>query len=183
MTWESAERIARGINSQGAGTPGIWDVIYLAGKACVGIATVDLKLGSDIDKRKKKGQKKSKPIDCGAKASEANISLTLHAGQFEQYAAEVAPLLFALSKTAAQNPISIGHPSLEVWGLDLFTIQDLDQPHPSKGLMKVTFKAIEWSPEPKVISTAQQVKNDTSTNFLSNIDNPAYARTNIDRLF
>jgi hypothetical protein len=160
MSWESAERIARNINTDGAGTPGIWDVVYFAGKPCVGIAEVTLTLGAEIDKRRKKGQKKSKPIDCGAKPAELGIDLTLHAGQFDAFMSDVAPLLFSLSKTEAQNPIGIGHPSLEPWGLNLFVIQSVSMPHPSKGLLKVSIKAVEWLPEPPAISSKQKAIND-----------------------
>jgi hypothetical protein len=190
MTWESVERRTRGgtqnLNSDGAGTPGIWDVVYIAGQPCPGVAEVNLKLGTMLDRRQKKGQKKSRPLDCGAKPSEANITITLHAGQFEEFSAKFAALLFAPAKTSAQNPINIGHPSLEVWNLDLFTIQDLEQPHPSKGLMKISFKAVEWSPEPKSISSKQKVqaaREVLDTAIVGLIKEGNKVRTFVDKLF
>jgi hypothetical protein len=184
MTWGRKNFLDQlAIDQSSGGTPGIWDVVYFAGKPCPGIAKVSLKLGADIDKRRKKGQKKSRAIDCGAKPAEVDISLTLRPSELESFVSTFVPLLFSLNKTAAQNPIAVGHPALEIWGLDLFVIQDLDQPHPEGGFLKLSIKGTEWIEEPKVISSKQQVKNDTSTNFLANIDNPAYQRNNIDRLF
>jgi hypothetical protein len=154
MTW------ARAIDQTGAGVPGIWDVVYFAGEVCPGVAKVSLKLGADIDKRRKKGQKKSKPIDCGAKPAELDIELTLLPQELETFVAMFVPLLFSLSKTDAQNPISVGHPSLEIWGLDLFVVQSLSQPHPEKGFLKISIGAVEWEPEPPVISSKQKAIKD-----------------------
>jgi hypothetical protein len=195
MTWESAARRERpltaggaatqNLNTDGGGTPGIWDVVYFANKPCVGIAEVNLTLGADIDKRRKKGQKKSKPIDCGAKPAEIDISLTLHAGQFETFSKDVAPLLFSLAKNEAQNPIAVGHPSLEVWGLSLFVVQSVSLPHPSKGLLKVSIKAVEWV-EPAIIPTKQKVttaREVVDNTVVALVRTAEGARTFIDKLF
>jgi hypothetical protein len=192
MSWgRSNAEVQRAIDQSSGGTPGIWDVVYFGGKPCQGIAKVSLNLGADIDKRRKKGQKKSRAVDCGAKPAELEIELTLRPSEIDGFVSDFVPLLFSLSKTSAQNPIAVGHPSLEIWGLDLFVVQSLSQPHPSGGFLKLSIKATEWSPEPKVISTKQIVVSDKVKEVagaILNLASPgaggnANVRNAIDKLF
>jgi hypothetical protein len=191
MTWGRADKPGTAAENQpqalidksSGGTPGIWDYVYFANKVCPGVAKVSLELGADIDKRRKKGQKKSKAIDCGAKPAEVTIELTLRPSEQAAFT-KFVPMLFSLAKNSAQNPIPISHPSIEIWGLDLFVVQSLSQPHPSGGLLKITIKATEWSPEPKEISSKQKVigKEDTTTNFLANPTAPT-TKNVVDGMF
>ncbi len=182
MTWGRRNFLDQiPIDQSSGGTPGIWDVVYLAGQACPGIAEVSLNLGADIDKRRKKGQKKSRAIDCGAKPAELSIDLTLRPSELEPFVSKFVPLLFSLNKTAAQNPIAVGHPSLEIWGLDLFVVQGLSQPHPKGGFLKISIKAVEWVPDPPVISPVQKITTADFQDLGARI--APVAKTVIDRFF
>lgn len=197
MTWGRADKPGTAANAQPqalidasrGGTPGIWDTVYIAGKYCPGIAQVSVELGADLDKRRKKGQKKSKPIDCGAKPAELSIELTLRPSEWDLFSKTFAPLLFSLAKNSAQNPIRVSHPSIEVWGLDLFVVQSLSQPHPSGGFLKLSIKAVEWSPEPKVIPADQKILKALEAGAKQLADNISQtlthkdAETVIDRFF
>jgi len=163
--------------------PSEWDQLLIAGSPCPGIVTVELSLSADIDKKKPKGVRKSQAVDRGAKPAKARITIRLQPSELKIFADKIVPLLFAKGKDAAQDPLELSHPELELWGINLFIIEDLTSSPPEPGgLKEIAFAAMEYVAQPKAVKPKGiRTVEDLAASVQANVV-PA-AQNLVDKLF
>lgn len=128
-----------------------WQTVYFAGQAAPGIARVSVVLSSDIDERKEVEVKKSFVIDKGAKPVRVTIELDLLPNQLAAYYRDIVPLIAPRAKSASQVPVSVSHPLLLIYSLEMLITERVDHGpmKPGGGITTVTISMVEYEPAPK----------------------------------
>jgi hypothetical protein len=137
-------------------TTGDWEVLRLGGIPIPGRAKVKGKLPSGLDVKKPKGGKKATIKDDGDPPGELDVELSMDHEQLVAFA-EIVPILRAVTKGGARDPLKVEHPEAALWGIHNVTVGDIDSDHPAAGGRKViTFKLIEWAPAPSTVAASKK---------------------------
>lgn len=158
MTWTGGLKDGNG-NPVGVSGRTEWDYVTFAGEVCPGIAKVKPRIGSDLDRKKPKGQKKTFTTDNGDPPVEFDIELTLQPDDFEEFRDFIFPILRPRSKSGGRDPLAFGHPMAQFCNVPNITIDSIDPDHPSPGgSMRVRIRATEWTPGPTKVKTTGKVR-------------------------
>lgn len=137
-----------------------WDVLRLGGIPMPGVAKVRAKVGSGLDVKKPKGGKKATIKDDGDPPVELEAELSMDADQVSAFA-EILPVLRALTKGGARDPLKIEHPEAALWGVHNVTVGDIDSDHPAAGGRKrIVLKLIEWAPAVQPVGASKKKPED-----------------------
>jgi len=133
-----------------------WDILRLGGVRIPGIAKVKGKLGSGLDVKKPKGGKKATIKDDGDPPGELDVELSMSHQDVVEFA-EIIPVLRAITKDGARDPLQVEHPEAYLWGINNVTVGDIDSDHPDQGgRKKITLKLIEWAPAPAAVKASKK---------------------------
>lgn len=136
-----------------------WDVVVLGGTVCPGVATVSAQAPSGLDHQKPKGQKKTFTVDNGDPPVRLKVKVELLPDEFIQFRDNVLPILRPRSKRGGRDPLSIGHPMAEFFGVENVTVDDIDVAEPrSGGTCTVTLQCFEWTAAPAPVKTKGKVQ-------------------------
>jgi hypothetical protein len=140
-----------------------WETLYLGGKRIVGVATVDVKLGGNLDIQKPKGGKKARIRDNGDPPAEVDITIELLSTEVKEFESQI-DIIRPRAYDRAHDPIEIGHPNARLWDINVVTIGQISSPQPGPGgALKIKITAHEWHPEPKEVKKAKEKPEDGDT--------------------
>lgn len=126
-----------------------WDLLFLNGEICPGVARVRAKLKSGLDVKKPRKQKKARITDEGVHPTELEIEVELLPEEMPDFQARIIPLLRPRAKNDERAKIAIAHPTAQLWGVDSVMVGDVRSGHPDPGgTVKVSFDCIEWRDQP-----------------------------------
>lgn len=129
-----------------------WDVLILGGRDCPGIAQVNVRAASNLDKQKPKGGKRATVVDNGDPPVELSIKIQLQSNEAQRFRDDFLPILKPPGKRNGRARLEITHPMAEMVGVNVVIIEDISIRHPeSGGLMIVELKATEWVAAPKPV--------------------------------
>ncbi len=133
-----------------------WNILRLGDIQLPGIAKVKAKLPSGLDIKKPKGGKKATIKDDGDPPGELDVELSLDHKELVRFA-EIVPILRAVTKDGARDPLKCDHPEAYLWGISNVTVGDIDSDHPETGgRKKITFKLYEWAPAPAPVKASKK---------------------------
>lgn len=128
-----------------------WDALYLGGERMPGVARVEVKLPSGIDKQKPKGAKKARLRDIGAPPAEISVELELLPDEMADLE-KVMPMLRPKAKDAPHDVLAVKHPNTLLAGVSLVMVTEVSFPQPkSGGSYVLKFGLIESVPKPATV--------------------------------
>jgi hypothetical protein len=143
-----------------------WDVLRLGGVRIPGIAKVTGALGSGLDIKKPKGGKRATIKDDGDPPGELDVELDMSHEDVVHFA-EVLPILRAVTKNGARDPLKLEHPMAYLASIHNVTVGDIHLEHPEQGgRMKVTLKLIEWAPAPVAVAPSKPAPVDNQEDIV-----------------
>jgi len=133
-----------------------WDIVFLGGARMPGVASVEVKGKSGLDKRKAKGSKKGRAADQGEPPIEFDIDLELQPHELNAFQAALNTLR-AANKGETKQPISIAHPQAAMVGVALVMVGSFRLPHPKGGSSyRASIEVIEWKAPKKLATSAKK---------------------------
>jgi len=134
-----------------------WDTLFLGGDFMPGVARVDVTLSSDLDIAKPKAGKGATIKDNGDPPAKLKIRLQIVTKDEIDALAQKLSLLRPKAKNGARDPVEIGHPNANFWGINTITITDISSPQPDAvdGWI-ITIDAVQWFPAPKAVAAASK---------------------------
>lgn len=139
-----------------------WDIIKLGGVTFPGVAEVTLNTPTGLEVKKPRGGKRGTITDTGDPLVSFDISLILLPDDWDEFVKSALPLLKNRSKTKGRDPIQFVHPYATAAGVSNIVISNPKFAPPKGGIVKVTFKLVEWVKQPRDVKTSGVV---SSQNF------------------
>lgn len=135
-----------------------WDRLELGGVPMPGVARVEVKLPSSIDRQKPKGGKKARLKDVGSQPAELSIELELQDDELPEFEREAIPILRSRKAGASLEKLSISHPQARMWGIAQVKVGKISSPMPrTGGTYTVHIEAWEHVDVPKVAKPPKEV--------------------------
>lgn len=137
-----------------------WDKVFLGGDIVPGVAKVSVRKKSGLDIQKPKGGKRASIVDNGDPLAKVTIRLEMFADEYKEFRDFILPIIAPKNKSGGREPLEIGHPHAQMYGINTVAIEDIDAPAPESGsTVKVTITAVEWAPAPAKVKTTGKVKS------------------------
>lgn len=128
-----------------------WEVVFLGKHRLPGVARVEVKIPSALDKHKPRGAKKARIRDVGAQPADVSIELELLPSEMAQLES-VMNTLRPRAANGVQNALIIGHPMCRLYGVGTVKLGEVSSPHPGPGgAFLVKISATEHVDGPKKI--------------------------------
>ncbi len=142
-----------------------WDVLRLGGLRIPGVAKVSADLDSGLDVKKPKGGKKATIKDEGDPPGKLKVELTMTHADVVAFA-EIVPVLRAVTKDGARDPLKCEHPEAYLWGIHNVTVGPIQSESPAPGGRKrISFELIEWAPAPTAVKASKKQPEDDAADW------------------